>query len=137
MPAKKSPAKPSSRSTKKAPGKVASKSAKKTAKKGTKKVAKKATKKAAKRTARKSAKKIAKKAAKKDTKTIANKAPKRRQASRSRAPGLPAESRHKMIEIAAYYRAERRNFQNGDPVADWLSSEIEIDEMLHPEAERR
>ncbi|NNF67636.1 MAG: DUF2934 domain-containing protein [Gammaproteobacteria bacterium] len=35
-----------------------------------------------------------------------------------------------MIEKAAYYRAERRNFENGDPVSDWLASEQEIDRKL-------
>lgn len=141
MSAKSSPAKPSSKSTKKAPKKVAGKNAKKTAKpaakKGTKKVAKKVAKKAAKKIARKSAKKIAKKAAKKDTKKIAKKAPKRSQTPQPQAAALPAESRHKMIQVAAYFRAERRNFRNGDPVADWLSSEKEIDELLHHAAERR
>ena len=40
------------------------------------------------------------------------------------------EQRREMIEEAAYFRAERRNFQGGDPVADWLSSENEVDELL-------
>jgi hypothetical protein len=35
-----------------------------------------------------------------------------------------------MIATAAYYLAEERNFQDGDPVADWLSSEQEIDRLL-------
>lgn len=38
--------------------------------------------------------------------------------------------RHEMIEKAAYYRAERRNFENGDAVADWLSGEKEIEVLL-------
>ncbi|MBT8095958.1 MAG: DUF2934 domain-containing protein [Woeseia sp.] len=37
-----------------------------------------------------------------------------------------------MIEKAAYYRAERRNFENGDPVSDWLASEQEVDSELRP-----
>lgn len=40
-----------------------------------------------------------------------------------------AQRRH-MIEQAAYYRAERRSFSGGDPVADWLEAEAEIDRML-------
>ena len=40
------------------------------------------------------------------------------------------EQRREMIEEAAYFRAERRNFQGGDPVADWLSSEKEVDGLL-------
>jgi DNA repair exonuclease SbcCD ATPase subunit len=38
-----------------------------------------------------------------------------------------------MIEEAAYYRAERRSFSAGDPVADWLEAEAEIDRMLQKE----
>jgi hypothetical protein len=40
------------------------------------------------------------------------------------------EARHEMIAEAAYYRAEKRGFQNGDPVFDWLAAEAEIDEQL-------
>jgi hypothetical protein len=35
-----------------------------------------------------------------------------------------------MISESAYLRAERRGFQGGDPVADWLESEKEVDRML-------
>jgi hypothetical protein len=35
-----------------------------------------------------------------------------------------------MIEEAAYLRAEKRGFSGGDPVADWLMAEAEIDELL-------
>jgi hypothetical protein len=38
--------------------------------------------------------------------------------------------RHNLIAEAAYYRAQRRGFQNGDPVEDWLAAEAEIDEQL-------
>jgi hypothetical protein len=38
--------------------------------------------------------------------------------------------RCKMITEAAYYRAERRGFQDGDPVVDWLTAEAEIDDKL-------
>lgn len=51
---------------------------------------------------------------------------KRRKSSRT-AIDLSPEQRHEMIEQAAYFRAERRGFQEGDPVADWLLSEQEID----------
>lgn len=44
---------------------------------------------------------------------------------------LPApEQRHFMIAEAAYYRAECRRFQGGDPVSDWLEAEAEIEAML-------
>jgi len=35
-----------------------------------------------------------------------------------------------MVAVAAYYRALERGFQGGDPVADWLQAEAEIDLML-------
>lgn len=39
-------------------------------------------------------------------------------------------NRQQMIAVAAYYRAEHRGFDGGDPLADWLDAEAEIDEML-------
>lgn len=38
--------------------------------------------------------------------------------------------RHQMIKVAAYYLAEQRGFNGGDPVADWLAAETRIDAML-------
>lgn len=38
--------------------------------------------------------------------------------------------RDEMIAVAAYYCAERRGFNGGDPVVDWLTAEAEIDAML-------
>jgi len=38
--------------------------------------------------------------------------------------------RHQMITVAAYYLAEQRGFNGGDPVADWLAAEAKIDAML-------
>jgi hypothetical protein len=35
-----------------------------------------------------------------------------------------------MIAEAAYYLAEKRAFQGGDPVADWLNAEKIIDQAL-------
>jgi chromosome segregation ATPase len=40
------------------------------------------------------------------------------------------EQRHFMIAEAAYYRAECRGYQGGDPVADWLEAEAEIEALL-------
>jgi prefoldin subunit 5 len=34
-----------------------------------------------------------------------------------------------MIAEAAYFRAEHRGFQGGDPLDDWLQAEAEIDRM--------
>lgn len=45
------------------------------------------------------------------------------------ALGPPAQ-RTKMIEEAAYYRAEQRQFRDGNPFEDWLAAEAEIDALL-------
>lgn len=48
---------------------------------------------------------------------------------------MDADERQRMIEVAAYYRAERRGFDGGDPMQDWLEAEAEIDNREHdPEA---
>jgi len=43
---------------------------------------------------------------------------------------VSAAERARMIAEAAYYRAQRRGFSNGDPVRDWAEAEAEIDAML-------
>ena len=40
------------------------------------------------------------------------------------------EKRYKMIEAAAYLRAERRSFASGHALDDWIAAEAEIDAML-------
>ena len=102
------------------------KTKKKAAKKATRKVAKKANKKVAKKAAKKAAKKPAKKVARK----VGKKTARRPQGSRKKAVEVSAGARHEMIAKAAYYHAEKRSFQDGDPVADWLSCEKKIDAHL-------
>jgi hypothetical protein len=43
---------------------------------------------------------------------------------------LNPQQRHNMIAEAAYYLAQQRNFQNGDPIQDWLCAEAFIDRKL-------
>jgi hypothetical protein len=38
--------------------------------------------------------------------------------------------KHRMIETAAYYRAQKRGFSDNDPLADWLEAEKEIEALL-------
>ncbi|MFD2113339.1 DUF2934 domain-containing protein [Thiorhodococcus fuscus] len=45
-----------------------------------------------------------------------------------------SEQRHEMIEIAAYYLAERRGFSSEGAESDWLAAERAIDALI---AERR
>ncbi|HEX5460984.1 MAG TPA: DUF2934 domain-containing protein [Steroidobacteraceae bacterium] len=48
-------------------------------------------------------------------------------AERSRDPA----HRHTMIAEAAYYRAEKRHFEPGHELDDWLQAEAEICSLLH------
>lgn len=43
---------------------------------------------------------------------------------------VPHKERHRMIEQAAYFRAQKRGFNGGDPVEDWLAAEREIGRLL-------
>lgn len=43
---------------------------------------------------------------------------------------ISQEARRKMIETAAYFRAEKRNFAAGYDEQDWLEAETEIDMVL-------
>lgn len=45
-------------------------------------------------------------------------------------PQLSPEQRRCYVEVAAYYIAERRGFQGGNPTDDWLAAEAEIDRLL-------
>ncbi len=38
--------------------------------------------------------------------------------------------RHEIIATAAYYRAERRGFNSGDEIQDWLKAEAEVDGLI-------
>lgn len=42
------------------------------------------------------------------------------------ATKISPEQRQRMIEEAAYYRAEQRGFCGGDEMQDWLAAESEI-----------
>jgi hypothetical protein len=47
----------------------------------------------------------------------------------ARSPTVSDDQRRSMIAEAAYLRAAQRDFK-GDPVADWLDSEREVDALL-------
>lgn len=44
--------------------------------------------------------------------------------------GISREERHHLIEVAAYYLAERRGFGEGSYHDDWLQAESQIDQMI-------
>lgn len=57
------------------------------------------------------------------------------QAPTTAGPVMTAEQRRALIAESAYLRAERRSFQGGDPVTDWLESEREVDLLLSRRAD--
>ncbi len=58
----------------------------------------------------------------------------KRKSAAAKSSGAPqsitAEMRHQMIAEAAFFISQRRGFQGGNPVADWLKAEAEIDARL-------
>jgi hypothetical protein len=41
-----------------------------------------------------------------------------------------SEGRHRLIAEAAYYLAEKRGFQGGNPEQDWLEAAAQVDRMF-------
>ena len=62
--------------------------------------------------------------------SAAAKTVKKQSKARARPTSVSPEQRHQMIEESAYLRAEQRDFTGDDPLADWLLSEQEVDELL-------
>ena len=58
------------------------------------------------------------------------KTPRRKAGTRKANNGIKATERQRMIEEAAYFLAERRDFAGGDSVGDWLAAEAEVDSRL-------
>ena len=46
---------------------------------------------------------------------------------KTRRTSLSADKRRRLVAEAAYLKAERRGFESGDPIEDWLEAEKEID----------
>ncbi|WP_301102827.1 DUF2934 domain-containing protein [Propionivibrio sp.] len=65
-------------------------------------------------------------------KPAATKAPAAKPAARSpsKAKVLSDEQRYRMVAEAAYYRAERNQFQS-DPLRDWIDAESDISALLN------
>lgn len=45
-------------------------------------------------------------------------------------PSVSNKDRYEMVSTMAYYRSEKRNFEPGYEVADWLECERLVDEMI-------
>jgi len=63
------------------------------------------------------------------TKTKAAAAPKKAAAAKKVIAAPGAEERYRMVEVAAYYIAERSGFA-GDPTAFWAEAEAQIASLL-------
>lgn len=51
--------------------------------------------------------------------------------SRAKKAGFVSpEERERLIAEAAYFKAERRGFAEGDTLGDWIAAEAEIDALL-------
>lgn len=61
-------------------------------------------------------------------KTVKKATPKSKNAS---SLDITAEERWKMIAIAAYHKAEKRNFAPGNEQGDWAAAEKEIEKLLN------
>ena len=96
-----------------------------------KKAAKKKTakKKAAKKKTSSSKKTAAKKKSSSSQKIAAKKTAAKKAEQPSRLAITP-EERWKMIAIAAYHKAEKRNFAPGNDFQDWVDAEKEIDKIM-------
>lgn len=46
------------------------------------------------------------------------------------AASISAKERHHLVEVAAYYIAERRGFAAGRAHDDWLEAERQVDHMI-------
>lgn len=67
-------------------------------------------------------------------KTIKKTVAKKKVAKKSTKPSslnITPEERWKMVAVAAYHRAEKRNFEPGNELYDWTESEKEIDKLLN------
>ena len=76
---------------------------------------------------------VAKKQVVKKKAASAKKAPAKKPTKASTKPSsldITPEERWKMVAVAAYHKAEKRNFAPGNELEDWTESEKEIDKFL-------
>ena len=89
----------------------------------------KSTKPAVKKPAAKPKKPVVKAAAKPAAKSAVKKTVAKKPAPKKSTAAPGAEERYRMIEVAAYYIAERNGFA-GDPKLFWAEAEIQISKLL-------
>jgi len=80
----------------------------------------------------KKAKKKTKKTTKKVSKTVKKAASRNKTAAKTKPKSAPTTAtRQKMIEEAAYFYAQQRNFATGHEMNDWLRAETEVDKIIN------
>lgn len=94
-----------------------------------KQVAKKTTTKAVAKPSTTTVKKTTTTTKAKEAKPVAAKAPAKAPAKVKSVKKIGAEQRYKMVEMAAYYIAERHGFE-GNPSDFWIQAEAQIEAML-------
>ncbi len=57
--------------------------------------------------------------------------------STGKASAHSPDQRIEMIQLAAFYLAERRSFSGRSPIDDWLEAEVEIDRMFQAESGKK
>ena len=57
--------------------------------------------------------------------------------STGKASARSPDRRIEMIQLAAFYLAERRSFGGRSPLDDWLEAEVEIDRMFQAESRKK
>jgi len=84
-------------------------------------------------TTSKKAKKKTKKTAKKVSKAVKKTAARKKPAAKAKRKTATASTavRQRMIEEAAYFHAQQRNFATGHEMNDWLMAEIEVDKIIN------
>lgn len=77
-------------------------------------------------------KKVAIKKAPAKKKTVVKKkvVAKKSAAAKTAPPSVSNKDRYEMITTMAYFRSEKRNFEPGHAVDDWLACERLVDEMI-------
>jgi len=45
-------------------------------------------------------------------------------------PSVTEGQRHEAVKVAAYYLSERRGFEPGHELEDWINAEAQLDEMF-------
>ena len=60
-----------------------------------------------------------------------------RKPAAARRPSVTPQERYRLIQEAAYFRAEQRDFKPGHDIEDWVAAEAEVDAKVRVAAPRK